>query len=47
MPFFLAHVGHWSIYVLYAIPFVVVGFSILSTLVRERREGHGSPEDGS
>jgi hypothetical protein len=46
MPFILAHSGHWAIYGLYAIPFVVVGFSIATTLLRERRAGGQGPEDG-
>jgi hypothetical protein len=46
MPFVIAHAGHWAIYALYAIPFLVVGFSIATTLLRQRREGGQSPEDG-
>ena len=46
MPFIVAHAGHWAIYVLYAIPFVVVGFSIATTVMRQRREAHDRPEDG-
>jgi uncharacterized membrane protein HdeD (DUF308 family) len=34
----IAHAGHWAIYVLYAVPFIVVGFSILTTMLRQRRE---------
>ena len=45
MPFIVAHAGHWFIYCLYAIPFVVVGFSIVTTMLRERR-GEGQ-KDGS
>jgi heme exporter protein D len=33
----LAHVGHWAMYVLYAVPLVVVMTSIVVTTVRERR----------
>ena len=33
----LAHVGHWAMYVLYAVPVVVVVTSIVATTVRERR----------
>jgi hypothetical protein len=46
MPFIVAHAGHWAIYALYAIPFLVVGFSIATTLLRDRRGGGQSPEDG-
>jgi hypothetical protein len=46
MPFILAHAGHWVIYALYAIPFVVVGFSIVTTVLRQRREGEHGPEEG-
>ena len=45
MPFILAHAGHWVIYALYAIPFVVVGFSIATTMIRSRREGTQGPEE--
>lgn len=47
MPVLLAHAGHWAIYVLYAIPFVVVGFSIVATMLRQRREAGEGPEDRS
>ena len=46
MPFIVAHAGHWVIYGLYAIPFLVVGFSIVTTMLRQRREGHGSEDGG-
>ena len=35
----IAHAGHWALYVLYAIPVVVVLASIAVTMVRQRREG--------
>jgi uncharacterized membrane protein HdeD (DUF308 family) len=44
MTLLVAHAGHWAIYVLYAIPFVIVGFSIASTMLRQRREGKQRPE---
>ena len=34
----LAHVGHWWIYVLYAVPVIIVLVSVAVTLVRQRRE---------
>jgi hypothetical protein len=42
----VAHAGHWLIYVLYAIPVVVVGASIVISLLRQRRARHArhSPE---
>jgi len=33
----LAHVGHWWVYVLYAVPVVIVLGSVAVTLVRDRR----------
>lgn len=33
----LAHTGHWLIWVLYAIPVVVVLGSIVVTVIRDRR----------
>jgi hypothetical protein len=41
----IAHAGHWAIYALYAVPFIIVGFSIITTIVRERREGGPSQRD--
>lgn len=35
----LAHTGHWAIYVLYAIPVVIVVTSIVLSILRQRREG--------
>jgi hypothetical protein len=35
----IAHAGHWAIYALYAIPVVIVSFSIVTTILRQRREG--------
>ena len=49
-PLLIAHAGHWAIYVLYLIPFIVVGFSILTTTLKQRREGrdtHEPERDGS
>jgi hypothetical protein len=40
----LAHAGHWAIYVLYAVPVVIVLGSVVMTVLRERR--HKGP-DGS
>jgi hypothetical protein len=33
----LAHAGHWAMYVIYAVPVVVVLTSVIVTSVRERR----------
>jgi hypothetical protein len=34
----LAHPGHWLMYVLYAVPVVIVGASIVISFLRQRRE---------
>ena len=34
----LAHTGHWALYVLYAVPVVIVLGSVVSTMWRQRRE---------
>lgn len=42
----LAHAGHWLIYVLYAVPLLIVLGSIVVTVRRDRRqrrEADGSP----
>ena len=38
----LAHAGHWLIYVLYAVPVLIVLGSIVVTMARDRR----GPGDG-
>ena len=38
-----AHAGHWWIYVLYAVPVVVVLASVVVTLTRERRAAREDP----
>ncbi len=40
----LAHAGHWAIYVLYAVPVLIVLGSIVVTVVRDRRRGPDDPE---
>jgi hypothetical protein len=40
----VAHAGHWIVYVLYAIPVLIVLASILFTVVRDRRRGPGDEE---
>jgi hypothetical protein len=35
----LAHAGHWIVYVLYAVPVVIVLASIAIAIVRDRRAG--------
>jgi hypothetical protein len=39
----LAHASHWAIYVLYAVPVLIVLGSIVVTVVRDRR-GRGEAE---
>ena len=42
-PLPIAHAGHWAIYVLYAVPVVIVLGSVVMTALRERRRG--GPDD--
>jgi hypothetical protein len=37
----LAHAGHWTLWVLYAIPVVIVLFASAQAFIRERRERDG------
>jgi hypothetical protein len=40
----LAHAGHWALYVLYAVPVVIVLASVVTTILKERRGGtEGEP----
>ena len=40
----LAHTGHWLIWVLYAVPVLIVVGSIVLSIVRQRREdAEGEP----
>ncbi len=41
----LAHVGHWSVWILYGMPVLIVLASILLQLVRGRREGAATELD--
>jgi heme exporter protein D len=34
-----AHAGHWAMYVVYAVPVVVVLASVVKTVLAERRAG--------
>lgn len=38
----IAHVGHWALWILYAVPVIVVLASIVVTVLRDRREGRVS-----
>jgi hypothetical protein len=42
----IAHAGHWAIYILYAVPVLIVLGSILVTMVRDRRSRRASDEPG-
>ncbi|HEX2129530.1 MAG TPA: hypothetical protein VHF58_09975 [Solirubrobacterales bacterium] len=42
----LAHAGHWLVYVLYAVPVVIVLGSIALTMVRDRRARRAADERG-
>jgi hypothetical protein len=33
----LAHAGHWALYVLYAVPVVIVLFSVVKSTIEQRR----------
>jgi cytochrome c-type biogenesis protein CcmH/NrfF len=35
----IAHAGHWLVYILYAVPVLIVLASIVVTVVRDRRRG--------
>lgn len=37
--FVVAHAGHWLIWVLYAVPVLIVIGSIVLSIIRQRREG--------
>jgi hypothetical protein len=42
----LAHAGHWVLWVLYAVPVLIVLGSIVATILRDRRgsrQGGGRP----
>jgi uncharacterized membrane protein SirB2 len=39
----IAHAGHWLIYVLYAVPVLIVLGSVVMTVLRERRRGREGP----
>jgi hypothetical protein len=43
----VAHAGHWIVYVLYAVPVVIVLGSIALTIVRDRRARRGSEQGGT
>ncbi|MFL5870884.1 MAG: hypothetical protein ACJ75R_07360 [Solirubrobacterales bacterium] len=41
----IAHAGHWAIWILYAVPVIVVLGSIVLQLRRERREDAPTEDD--
>ena len=43
----IAHAGHWAVYVLYAVPVVIVLGSIAVTMFRDRRARRASEEPGN
>jgi hypothetical protein len=43
----VAHAGHWLIWVLYAVPVLIVVISIAATVVRRRREDAGEAESSA
>jgi hypothetical protein len=46
----IAHAGHWALWLVYAVPFVVVVFAIGRSVIEQRREARkevtGDEEDG-
>jgi cytochrome c-type biogenesis protein CcmH/NrfF len=45
-PLPIAHAGHWAIYVLYAVPVIIVLGSVVMTMLRERRRRGGPGAEG-
>lgn len=41
----IAHAGHWLVYILYAVPVLIVLGSIAVTMVRDRRAGGREADD--
>jgi cytochrome c-type biogenesis protein CcmH/NrfF len=39
----IAHVGHWAVWILYAVPIAIVLASILISVRRERRQRRAEP----
>ncbi len=35
----VAHAGHWALWILYALPVLIVVGSIVVSVIRQRREG--------
>jgi hypothetical protein len=48
-PLPIAHAGHWAIYVLYAVPVIIVLGSVVMTVLRDRKgsEGDGGRGNGA
>lgn len=40
----LAHAGHWALWILYAVPVIIVLGSIVLSVVRDRRERRDSED---
>ena len=43
----IAHAGHWAIYILYAVPVVIVLGSIAVTMIRDHRARRAAGERGN
>jgi hypothetical protein len=43
----IAHAGHWAIYVLYAVPVLIVLGSIVRTMIRDRKGSDGGSGSGN
>jgi hypothetical protein len=46
MVFVLAHIAHWYFWPLYALPVLIVLWSVIATTLRERRESKGDRRRG-
>ena len=42
----IAHAGHWSFWILYAVPVIVVLISIVTSMRRERRDAAAEAAGG-
>jgi hypothetical protein len=45
MPFLLAHAMHWFVWVLYAVPVLIVVAASIHSLIQQRREGDPLGQD--
>ena len=43
----LAHAGHWALWILYALPLVIVVWSVVLATINERRSRREEDDQGS